>query len=106
MNLDALSDAELALRPHRVIGPVMAAFLDAAAIQPLAAIRFRPAAPAAEVEFARLVASGVLKPSGGGHWFDLRAHYVARRTREVRWMIAAVAGALAIAATAVMFYQG
>jgi hypothetical protein len=106
MNPDKLTDVQLALRPHRITGPVMAQFLDAAAIQPRAAIRFRPGSAAAEAEFRRLLASGALKNYGDGYWFDLRAHYAARRAREVRWMIGSVAAALAIAVVAVMFYQG
>ena len=106
MSVDGLTDAELALRPHRVSGPVMAAFLDAAAIQPRAAMPFRPASAVAETEFGRLLASGALKPQGDGYWLDLRALYAARRAREVRWMIGAVAVALAIAVVAVMFYRG
>ena len=86
MNTEHLSDVELALRPHRITGPVMAAFIDGAAIQPAAAMIYRPATPAAKQEFTRLVASGVLRMEGGGHWFDLRRHYAARRTRELIWI--------------------
>ena len=106
MNVDQLSDVQLALRPHRITGPVMAAFLDAAAIQPKAAMTYRPATPAAEAEFKRLIAAGALKNYGDGYWFDLRTHYEARRASEVRWMIGSVAAALVIAVIAVMFYQG
>jgi hypothetical protein len=104
MNVDHLDDAQLALRPHRITGPVMAAFLDAAAIQPAAALRYTPATAAAEKEFARLYQQGVLRAHQGGHWFDLRRHYAVRRKREIEGMIASVAGALAIAAVAVMLY--
>ena len=104
MNVDRLDDAQLALRPHRITGPVMAAFLDAAAIRPAAAIAYIPASPAAEREFAALYAAGVLRTHRGGHWFDLRRHYAVRRAREVRWMIGAVAFALAGAVVAVLLY--
>lgn len=106
MRTDHLSDVELALRPHRITGPVMAAFIDGAAIQPAAAMSYRPATPAAAQEFARLVESGVLRPQGGGHWFDLRRHYALRRTSEVKWMLGLVALALIGALIAVTFYQG
>lgn len=106
MNVDHLSDVELALRPHRITGPVMAAFIDGAAIQPAAAMTYRPATPAATQEFARMVASGVLRAQGGGYWFDLRRHYALRRAGEVKWMIALVAVALIGALVAVMFYRG
>lgn len=106
MKVDHLSDVELALRPHRVTGPVMAAFLDAAAIQPAAAITYRPATPAAAQEFARLIENGVLRQQGGGYWFDLRRHYALRRRREIQWMIGSVAASLAIAVIAMLFYRG
>lgn len=104
MNADDLDDVQLALRPHRITGPVMAAFLDAGAIQPAAAMRYTPATPAAEKEFARLYGQGVLRAHRGGHWFDLRRHYAVRRKREVDWMIASVALALTGAVIAVLLY--
>lgn len=104
MNVDHLDDAQLALRPHRITGPVMAAFIDAAAIQPAQALRYTPATPEAEKEFARLYEQGVLRAHQGGHWFDLRRHYAVRRKREVDWMIGSVALALTGAAIAVLLY--
>lgn len=104
MKVDRLDDVHLALRPHRIEGPVMAAFLDAGAIRPEAALRYTPATPAAEREFARLYEHGVLQADRGGHWFDLRRHYAVRREREVRWMIGSVALALTGAAIAVLLY--
>lgn len=106
MNPGKLTDVQLALRPHRITGPVMATFLDTAAIQPRAAIAFRPGNSVAEAEFRKLLASGALKKHGDGYWFDLRAYYGNRGASEVRWMIASVAVALAIAVVAVSFYQG
>ena len=106
MKTEHLSDVELALRPHRITGPVMAAFIDGAAIQPAAAMTYRPATPGAAQEFQRLIDSGVLRPEGGGHWFDLRRHYALRRTRELAWMVGLVAAALLGALIAVMFYRG
>lgn len=106
MRVDHLSDVELALRPHRITGPVMAAFVDAAAIQPAAAMRYRPGTPAAQAEFDRLTAAGVVRAGPGGHWFDLRRHYAVRRTSEIRWMIGSVIAALIGAAVVVQFYMG
>lgn len=106
MKVDALSDAQLALRPHRVSGPVMAAFLDAAAIQPTAAIAYRPATPAAVAAVRRLRASGVLKRAGAGEWFDLRAHYAREQAAAARRAVFAVAAALTIAVVSVLFYRG
>lgn len=106
MKVDRLTDAQLALRPHRVTGPVMAAFLDAAAIQPAAAIRYRPASPAESAAFARLQADGVLVASGAGHWFDLRRHYAVEQARSAKRAAIAVVVALTIAAIAVLFYRG
>lgn len=106
MRVDHLSDVELALRPHRVTGPVMDAFLDAAAIQPAAAMAYRPATPAAEKEFARLVAADILKPTGRGHWFDLRRHYAVENAKAGRRAVFAVVIALILAAIATLFYRG
>lgn len=104
MRVDHLTDVQLALRPHRITGPVMAAFLDAGAIQPAAALRYRSADPAASEAFERLVAAGVLRPAGGGHWFDLRRHYEVEHARTLRRAAIGGAIALAIAGAAVLFY--
>ena len=103
---DQLSDAELALRPHRVTGPVMAAFLDAAAIQPAAATRYRPGTPAAEQEVQRLTDAGILRAAPGGHWFDLRHHYAIENRRAARRAVWGVGVALLVASIAVLFYIG
>ncbi|MES2755704.1 MAG: hypothetical protein V4659_13695 [Pseudomonadota bacterium] len=104
MRVDHLSDAELMLRPHRVSGPVMDAFLAAQAVHPSRALAYR-GPEAAEV--ARLIADGVLVPvAGGRHWFDLRRHYVVEHARGVRRAMIAVVAALVIAVGAMLFYQG
>ena len=106
MRVDQLSDVELALRPHRVAGPVMAVFLDAAAIQPAAALAYRPGTPGAAAEVQRLRNAGVLRAAKGGEWFDLRRHYAIEHAKGVRRAVIGVVIALAIVVAAVLFYQG
>lgn len=105
MRGDRLTDAELALRPQRVTGPVMAAFIAAAAIRPAAAMTYRPGTPAAAAEFRRLHDEGVLRGASDGHWYDLRRHYAVQQARAARRAVIGVVLALTIAAAAVLFYR-
>ena len=45
MRVEGLSDAEIALRPHRIGGPAANALLDRGAIMPGRAIAYAPEAP-------------------------------------------------------------
>lgn len=106
MNVDHLSDIELALRPHRLTNPVMAAFLDAAAIQPAAAMPYRAATAEVRATFDQLVERGVIKPAGRGYWYDLRAHYAAESAKAGGRAVIAVVVALVIVVAAVLSFRG
>lgn len=107
MKVDHLSDAELALRPHRVTGPVMDAFLQAAAIHPSRALAYRPKAPDEQEQFERLVASNVLVPvSGDRHWLDLRRHYEVENQRGAMRAAIGFGIAVSLMGVAVLFYTG
>ena len=105
--LDDLTDAEIALRPHRVRGAVANSLLDRGAITPRRAVPCAPAAPDARRELTRLRDAGVVKSTGDGRcWLDLRRHAEAQAHRErIRAMIA-VPVAVVLALVAMLFYRG
>lgn len=107
MKVDHLTDAQLALRPHRVTGPVMDAFLQAAAIHPSRALGYVARDPAEQAELARLIAAGVMVPvAGGRYWFDLRQHYEVENKRGAMRAAIGFGVALSIMGVAMLFYQG
>ncbi len=107
MRIEDLSDAELALRPHPVRGPVGEAMLARAAISPVQAIAYAPADPAAARDLARWRESGVVRANPDGRvWFDLRRFYAVKAERERMRAMIAVPIALVLAAVTVAFYVG
>lgn len=107
MRIEDLSDAELALRPHPISGPVGEAMLARAAISPVQAIAFAPTDPAVARDLARWREAGVVRALPDGRlWFDLRAFYTAKAQRERLRAMIAVPVALVLAAVAVAFYVG
>lgn len=107
VRIEELSDAELALRPHRVRGPVANALLDRGAVFPARAVVYAPDSSEAHRDLARLRSSGFVKSTTDGRcWFDLRTFSVmqARRAR-MRAMIA-VPVAIVLAIFTVSFYPG
>lgn len=107
MNVEGLSDAEIASRPHRIRGAVANALLDHGAIAPNRAVPSAPTDPADQRELAQLRATGAVKFTLDGRcWFDLRSHYVAQTRRERMRAMIAVPVAIIAALVAVQFYQG
>ena len=107
MRVEGLTDAEIALRPHRIRGVVANAFLDRAAIAPGRAIVYAPDGPDAHRELTRLRASGAVKSTLDGRcWFDLRSHYIAQARRERMRAMIAVPVAVVFACVATLFYRG
>ncbi|OWK27760.1 hypothetical protein [Sphingomonas dokdonensis] len=105
MRVEELSDAELAMRPHRVRGPVARALLDCGAIVPARAVAYAPDGADAQRDLERARRLGLVKWTTDGRcWYDLRAFYaVQARTERTRVMIA-IPLALIVAAVAVSFY--
>lgn len=105
MRIEELSDAELAVRPHRVRGPVAQALLDRGAIAPARAVRYVPDGADAQRDLERARRLGLVKWTTDGRcWYDLRAFYgVQARIERMRVMIA-ISLALIVAAVAVSFY--
>lgn len=105
LRVEELSDAALAVRPHRVRGPVARALLDRGAIRPARAIVYAPDSADEHRDLMRARRLGLVKWTTDGRcWYDLRAFYaVQARTERTRVMIA-IPLALIVAAVAVSFY--
>jgi hypothetical protein len=107
MRIEDLSDAEIALRPHHVSGPVAETMLARGAIAPACAVTYVAPDPAAARDLARWREAGVVKATTDGRlWFDLRAFYTVKTQRERMRAMIAVPVALVLAMVAVAFYAG
>ncbi len=107
MRVEQLTDAEIALRPHRIGGPAANALLDRGAIMPARAIVYAPDSPEAHHDLVRLRESGAVKSTIYGRiWFDLRTYYVAKARRERMRAMIAVPVAIIFAIVATLFYRG
>ena len=107
MKLADISDAELALRPHRISGPVADFLLSRGAITPGRAIPYSPDGAAAQRALADLCEHRIVKLTREGHcWFDLRTYYAVRAKRERMRAMMAVPLAILAAAVATLFYSG
>lgn len=105
MRIEELSDVDLALRPHRVRGPVAQALLDRGAIRPARAIVYAPDRADAERDLARARRLGLVKWTIDGRcWYDLRAFYAVQARLERTRVMIAIPLALIVAAVAVSFY--
>ncbi|WBH15758.1 hypothetical protein [Sphingomonas radiodurans] len=107
MRIEDLTDAELALRPHRIRGPVADFLLSRGAITSGRAIAYSPNDPAAHRDFARLRAMQVVRSTTDGRcWFDLRTYYTIQNDRERMRAMIAVPVAIIAAFVATLFYRG
>jgi hypothetical protein len=107
MRIEDLSDAEIALRPHHVSGPVAETMLARGAIAPARAITYAAPDPAAARDLDRWRKAGVVRTIPDGRiWFDLRAFYTVKAQRERMRAMIAVPVALVLAMVAVAFYAG
>jgi hypothetical protein len=107
MRIEDLSDAEIALRPHHVSGPVAETMLARGAIAPGRAVTYAAPDPGAARDLARWREAGVVKATSDGRiWFDLRAFYTIKAQRERLRAMIAVPLALVLAMIAVAFYAG
>lgn len=107
MRVEHLTDAEIALRPHRISGPAANALLDRGAIMPTRAIIYAAASAEAHRDLVSLRASGAVKSTIDGRvWFDLRNYYAAKAQRERMRAMIAVPVAIVFAAVATLFYRG
>jgi hypothetical protein len=107
MRIEDLSDAEIALRPHQVRGPVAEAMLARGAIAPARAVAYVAPDPGAARDLARWRKAGVVRGVPDGRiWFDLRAFYRVKAQRERMRAMIAVPVALVLATVAVAFYAG
>lgn len=107
MRVENLTYAELALRPHRIRGPVADFLLSQGAITSRRAIAYSPSSPAANRAFARLCEARVVRLTTDGRcWFDLRTYYTIQVERERMRAIIAVPVAIIAAFVATLFYRG
>jgi hypothetical protein len=107
VRIEGLSDAELALRPHRVRGPVANALFDRGAIFQARAVAYEPDSADAARDLTRLRSSGLVKSTLDGRcWFDLRAFYVLRAHQARMRAMIALPVAIVLAIFTVSFYPG
>jgi hypothetical protein len=107
MKIEDMTDAELALRPHRIRGPVAEFLLSRGAITSGRAIAYSPDGPAAHRAFADLRETQVVRSTRDGRcWFDLRTYYTIQARRERMRAVIAVPLAIIAAVVATLFYRG